>query len=267
MDIDTRITRRRRDSTGLVVDDEAISPVAHVAEPIGRGPVFETLLDYLDPVLDGDLPSNAYVWGPTGAGKSAVVTALFAHLRPRRSKPGSIVHTATRDGPGHRLIPSFVYVDARAATTDFGLYHTVLDGIVEESVPKQGVRTETLLDRLRGTLASSPRRAVVAVDHVGEPETDTLSAFAERLDGLGDSLAWLAIGRTPPADLDSLPPMTRIDVPAYDTGTPADIVTSRAMSGLDAHALTYQQSRAIAAWAGGNGPPAPLARCICPSTR
>ncbi|MBX0304698.1 AAA family ATPase [Haloarcula salinisoli] len=252
MDLDTRITRRQRDETGLVIDDEAISPVAHVAEPIGRGPVFETLLDYLDPVLDGDLPPDAYVWGPTGAGKSAVVTALFAHLRPRRSRLGSIVHTATHDGPGRRSAPSFVYVDARAATTDFGLYHTVLDGIVEESVPTQGVRTETLLDQLRETLASPSCRAVVAVDHVGESETDALSAFAERLDGLGDALAWLAIGRTPPADLESLPPTKRIEVPAYDTGTLADIVTSRAMSGLDAHALTYQQSRAIAAWANGN---------------
>jgi len=158
MDIDDRITRRKRDAAGPVTDDEAISPVAHVADPVGRGPALETLLDYLDPVLDGDLPPNAYVWGPAGAGKSAVVTALFAHLGPRSSRPGSIVHTATRARPSHESPLSFVYVDARAATTDFGLYHAILDGVVDEQVPTQGVRTETLVEQLHNALAAPSHR-------------------------------------------------------------------------------------------------------------
>lgn len=247
MDLDTRITRRQRDTGRLVLDYGALSPVAHVADPVGRGPALETLLDHLDPLLDGGLPPDAYVWGPAGAGKSAVVTALFAHLRPHSSRRGAIVHTATREASGRSQ--SFVYVDARAATTDFGLYHTVLDGLVDDSIPTQGVRTEALVNRLRDALAS--RRAVVAIDHVGEAETDSLAAFADRLNGLGDSVAWLAIGRMPPADLDCVP-STCIDVPAYDTATLDDIVTSRAMSGLGARALTHRQSRDIAAWADGS---------------
>lgn len=251
MTLRTRMERRKREAAGLVLDYEAISPVAHVAEPVGRGPVFETLLDYLDPVLDGTVPPNAYVWGPAGAGKSAVVTALFAHLRPRRSRLDSIVHTATRTS-GREPTQSFVYVDAREATTDFGLYHAILDGVVEESVPTQGVRTDTLLDQLRDALAHPTRRAVVAVDHVGEAETYALSALGDRLDGLGESLAWLAIGRRPPADFDCDPPRKRIEVPAYDTETLVDIVSSRAMAGLDARALTHQQCRPVAAWADGS---------------
>ncbi len=250
MDLRTRMERRRRDTDGLVVDYEAISPAAHVAEPVGRGPVFETLLDHLDPVLDGDLPPDAYVWGPPGAGKSAVITALFAHLPPRRSRVGAIVHTATRPRPDRESPVSFVYVDGRTATTDFGLYHAVLDGLVDESVPTQGVPTEALVERLRDTLAPPSRRAVVAVDHVGEPETYSLSALADRLDGLSDSLAWLAVGRTHPTDLDT--PAKPVELPVYDLGTLADIVTSRAMSGLDAPVLTHQQCRDIAAWADGN---------------
>jgi Cdc6-like AAA superfamily ATPase len=252
MDLDTRITRRQRDTAGLVHDYEAISPVAHVADPVGRGQVFETLLDYLDPMLDGRLPPDAYVWGPAGAGKSAVVTALFSHLQPRRSSRGAIVHTATRMESRGNAAQSFVYVDARAATTDFGLYHAILDGVVDESVPTKGVRTDTLLDQLRDRLSSSSRRAVVAVDHVGEPETDSLSTLAERLDTLGDSLAWTAIGRAHPTALDSKPPAKRIEIPAYDTQSLVDVVTSRALSGLRAGALTHQGCRDIAAWADGN---------------
>ncbi|MDS0259713.1 AAA family ATPase [Haloarcula sp. S1CR25-12] len=265
MNIDARITRRQVDAAGLVLDDEAISPVAHVADPVGRGPTLEALLDYLDPILDGDLPPDAYVWGPAGAGKSAVVTALFAHLQPRPSRLGAVVHTATRARPDREPPQSFVYVDARAATTDFGLYHAVLDGIVDESVPTQGVRTDTLLTQLRDALAPSSRRAVVAVDHVGEAETYALSALAERLDGLGDSLALLAIGRDRPAALED-PPAKRIEMPAYDTETLADVVSSRVMSGLDAHALTYQRCRTIATWANGNAHDA-LAALFAAATR
>lgn len=252
MDLDTRIARRQRDKTGIVIDDEAISPVAHVAEPVGRGSVFERLLDYLDPAFRGIRPPNAYVWGPAGAGKSAVVTALFSHLQPRRSRLGAIVHTATCARPGRDSAQRFVYVDSRAATTDFGLYHALLDGVVDEQVPTQGVRTETLVERLREALAPPSRRVVVAIDHVGEPESYSLSALADRLDGLSDSLAWLAVGRTHPAALDCAPPATRIGLSAYDTQRLVDIVTSRAMSGLDARALTHQQCRDIAAWADGN---------------
>jgi len=252
MNLDARINRRQRDAAGLVFDEKLLSPVAHVADPVSRGPVLETLLDYLDPVLDGDLPPNAYIWGPAGAGKSAVVTALFTHLRPRPSALGAIVHTATRSRPGRDRSQSFVYVDARAATTDFGLYHAILDGVVEESVPTQGVRTDALLAQLRDALSPPSRRAVVAVDHVGESDTYSLSALAETLAPLDDDLAWAAIGRDHPTDLDRRPPVTRFEVPAYDTQTLTDIVTSRAMAGLDARALTHRQCRAIAAWADGN---------------
>jgi len=252
MNLDARINRRHHDTAALVLDAELVSPVTHVAEPVGRGPTFETLLDYLDPVLDGQLPPNAYLWGPAGAGKSAAVTALFAHLQRRRSQRGAIVHTAGCDRSDRERRQSFVYVDARTATTDFALYHAILDGIVDDSVPTQGVRTDTLRDQLRDALAPSSRRAVVAVDHVGEPDTCSLSALAETLAPLDDGLAWLGIGRAPPTDLDSVPPVRRFEVPGYATETLTDIVASRAMAGLDARAVTHRQCRAVAAWAKGN---------------
>ena len=252
MNIDTRIKRRQHDADGLVHDDEAISPVAHVADPVGRGPTFETLLDYLGPVFDGDLPPNAYVWGPAGAGKSAVVTGLFAHLQPHRSQLGTVVHTATRARPGRERPQPFVYVDARAATTDFGIYHAILDGVVEESVPTQGVRTDALLSQLLDALAPPARRVVVAVDHVGESRSYSLSELAETLAPVDDRLAWLAIGRDHPTDLESEPPARRIAVPAYDTQSLVDVVTSRAMSGLGDRAITHRRSRELAAWADGS---------------
>ena len=97
MDLKERIRRRQNSggSSQVIREYEAVSPAAHVEEPTGRGPVLERLLDYLDPVFEGQLPTDAYVWGPAGAGKSAVVTALFAHLGRLSTETRSVIHTST----------------------------------------------------------------------------------------------------------------------------------------------------------------------------
>ena len=138
-----------------MLDYHAISPIAHVDEPTNRGTVLERLLDYVDPVFDGRLPPNAYVWGPSGSGTSAVVTALLDQLRRVGTRSGSVIHTSTRGGTN--AAPSLVYVDARHASSEFGLYQTVLDGMLDESVPKHGVGTDTLRSRLADTLAGEHR--------------------------------------------------------------------------------------------------------------
>ncbi|ERH13739.1 MAG: hypothetical protein J07HB67_02784 [halophilic archaeon J07HB67] len=103
MDIETRVRRRRTagDDGGLI-DLEAFSPVTHVSEPSSRGPTLERLLDHLDPALDGRLPPNAYVHGPFGAGKTAVVRALFDYLATLSTEQNGAFHTTTPgvDHPG-----------------------------------------------------------------------------------------------------------------------------------------------------------------------
>ena len=196
MDIDARIERRQRrtGSHRLVRDPESLSPAAHVDEPVGRGPLLERVLDHLDPAFDRDLPANGYLRGPFGAGKSAVVTALFARLDARSTSGESVIHTSTRAATP--ASPGFVYVDARETTSAFAFYRAVLDGLRDESVPEHGVGTDDLRERLRGRLDEG-RGAVVAVDHAGEPDAldaeDLLDLFA----GLAGA-SWLAVGRTPP---------------------------------------------------------------------
>lgn len=253
MDLTSRIRRRQRngDNSRLVVDYDAISPVVHVEEPRGRGPVLERLLDYVEPVFDGRLPPNAYVSGPAGSGKTAVVTALFTQLSKLLSQSRSVIHTSTR--AQSRETPSFVYVDAREATSDFALYHEILSGVVDETVPRQGIGTDSLLARLADALEPHERSALVAVDHVGEPETFSLEELVALLDPVGDSIGWVAIGRVAPEQTagDVLPP-ERIDVPPYDQHTLVDIVTERASVGLARRAIEHEETRQLAAWAEGN---------------
>jgi Cdc6-like AAA superfamily ATPase len=253
MDLDARIRRRRRRESEprLVQDYEALSPVAHVAEPSDRGPVFERLLDHLDPVFDGTLPPNAYVHGPFGSGKSAVVTALFARLDRLSTKTGSVIHTSTRAASPPS--PGFVYVDVREATSEFAFYRRVLDALVDESVPRHGISTDTLRERLHGLLGGSQAGVVVAVDHVGGPGGAAAADLVELFAGLPSNVSWLAIGRTPP---DEMPLMdytaTSVRVDAYRRQMLVDVLMTRASTGLARQALDHEHARRIAGWADGN---------------
>lgn len=256
MDLDERIERRRRGESerALVRDFDVLSPVTHLTEPNGRGPVLERLLDVLDPTFGGDLPDDAYVWGPKGAGKSAVVSALFGHLSERSAQRRSTILTTTRAvAPPTTL---FVYVDAREASSEFALYHDILDRIVDEPVPEGGVGTDDLHDRLGDELVGTTK-AVVAVDHVNESNTLTTGDIDSLLDM--PSMAYLAIGRDEP---DSEAPETNepvaaqvdetVEVPRYERHALVDILTQRASLGLTRNAVSHTDIREVASWADGD---------------
>ena len=251
MDIDARIERRQRrtGSHRLVRDRESLSPAAHVDEPVGRGPLLERVLDHLDPAFDRDLPANGYLRGPFGAGKSAVVTALFARLDARSTSGESVIHTSTRAATP--ASPGFVYVDARETTSAFAFYRAVLDGLRDESVPEHGVGTDDLRERLRGRLGAE-RDAVVAVDHAGEPDALDAGDLLDLFTGL-EGARWLAVGRTPP-DRTALADhaATVIEVEPYRRGELVDVVMARASAGLARGALDHALARRIAERADGN---------------
>lgn len=247
MDIDTRIRRRERRGGNhrLILEYQALNPVAHIEEPPGRGPVLERVLDYLDPVFDGRFPADAALWGPPGSGKSAVITALFQRLSGPVFRPQAGIQTTTRAQTVET--PSFVHVDTRAAASEFQLYHETLSALTDESVPEHGVSTEDLLSRLRSQLAE--QGAIVAVDHVGEPRTMTAETVRELFEPFDHLVSLLTIGRSPP---EGDWPTTVIEIPAYGQQVLIDILMTRGSSGLAANAFSHSQARTLAAWASGN---------------
>jgi len=253
MDIDARIKRRQRRTDGrrLVEDYESLSPVDHVEEPSDRGPTLERLLDHLDPVFDGQLPGNAYVSGPFGAGKSAVLTALFSHLDQLSTETRSIIHTSTRAATP--TSPAFAYVDLRETTSEFAFYHGVLDALAEESVPDHGISTAQLRERLHDLLGGSRTGVVVVVDHVGEPEGTGDEQLVDLFAGLPSNVSWLAVGRRDPEDvLLTEYTATEIRVDRYRRQTLVDLLMTRASLGLTRQGLDHELARRIAEWADGN---------------
>jgi len=251
MDIDARIKRRRRrgDSPRLVREYEALSPVGHIDEPSDRGPVFEELLDHLDPVFDGRLPPNAYVYGPPGSGKSAIVTALFTRLSRLSTETRSVIHTSTR--AASPTAPEFVYVDRRETASEFAFYHDVLDGLADEPVPEHGVSTAELRSRLHERLGAARTGVVVAIDHVDE--SNGVDGLIDLLAGMPSNASWLAIGRSDPGETAvSAYTATAIGVAAYQRQMLVDVLMVRASDSLAQQALDHDIARRIADWADGN---------------
>ena len=170
MDLVERIVRRqiRRVENRLVVDRDALNPTVHLLGPVGREGLCNQLLDVLDPLFEESLPPDAYVWGPSGAGKTAIVTTLLSALEQELTDRQPL-YTATR-AESRRSGFGFAYLDARRARSEFRIYRQLLDELRPEPVPERGLGT----DDTRADIESEPattRDVVVAVDHLGEPET------------------------------------------------------------------------------------------------
>ncbi|MEM4781676.1 MAG: AAA family ATPase [Halalkalicoccus sp.] len=250
MNIAERIARRRRQNgeIRLIRSYDALNPAAHVREPSGRESALEQLLDWFEPAFDGEAPGNCYVWGPKGTGKSALLTALFSELG-RTSRDASAIHTTTR--AADTAMPTFTYVDARGTRSEVGFRHAVVDSLLAERVPKQGVGRDHFTSLLEDRFRDTSRRAVVAVDHLGEPDTPPVAALDSFLASAPDSVAWIAAGRSPPADL-GVEVATSVHLPAYERYVLVDILTSRTTRGLNRQAISHEELRRIAEWADGD---------------
>jgi Cdc6-related protein, AAA superfamily ATPase len=150
-------------------------------------------------------------------------------------------------------VPSFVTVDARVADSEFGFYQAVLDGVVTDAVPKHGVGTSELRERVHDRLAETAVGVVVAVDHVGEPGSLSAETLTELFATLPSTVSWLAVGRAPPDEV----PLTQytarsIRIDRYGRQALVDVLTARADDGTARRVLAYDHARRIAEWADGN---------------
>ncbi|MFB6188808.1 MAG: Cdc6/Cdc18 family protein [Halapricum sp.] len=252
MNIDDRIRQRygHRQRRRLVHDEDAISPVEHRSEPVDRGEVLEQLLDHFDPVFDGHLPSDLYVHGPAGSGKSALLTVLFDALDRHLERAGTMIYTTTRAQSSKA--PRFVYVDSRHADSRFRLYRSLLIGLIDESVPKQGIGTDELETRIKQHIVSQDRGIIVAIDHLDEPWSMDLTDVSTMLGRFDHSLSMVGISRTRPEDLDSDVDLRTVEVMNYNDQAIVDILMTRGSSGLARNAFRHSQARRIATWADGN---------------
>ncbi|SFH02477.1 Cdc6-related protein, AAA superfamily ATPase [Halopelagius inordinatus] len=251
MNIEERILQRKRrgERRRLLVEETVLSPVWHPESPVGRGATIERLLDRLDPVFDGETPDDVYVHGPSGSGKSAVVTALFRHLSRHLSSPTNTIQTTTRSGSESGTI--FAYVDVRTATSEFEFSHRLLDESTEESVPRRGLSTDELRRRIRQTLRT--QSLVVALDHVDDVDPTLLEWLSTEREEWSRDVAVVAVGRARPATAPAaVSDASVVELTPYHRAEVTDILTSRTTAGLARDAVTHDQIRTLATWSEGD---------------
>ena len=252
MDLSDRITRRqqRDELPHLIEEYDLIAPTYHLEEPIGRGPTLERLLDYFEPALDGHIPPNGYIYGASGVGKSALVWSLIRQLATITTVSPTAIHTTTRVDT--RRMPGFVYVDALVSTSIFSIYRSILNQLVDEPIPSQGVPTEMLAERISDLLRGTAG-AVICIDHVDAPRTVDADAIIEMFRRLPNNTAWVAVGETEP----SKTPLTQyttapIRVDPLREQVLIDIVMGRASRGLTSGAVDHPTARKVVSWAAGD---------------
>lgn len=233
----------------MLVEEAALSPVWHPESPVGRGATIERLLDALDPVFDGETPDDVYVHGPSGSGKSAVVTALFRHLSRHLSSPVNTIQTTTRGGSESGT--TFAYVDVRTATSEFEFYHRLLDESIEESVPRRGLSTDELRRRVRQYLRT--QSLVVALDHVDDVDPALLEWLSVEREEWSRDVAVVGVGRArPEAAPGAMSEASTVELARYHRAEVTDILTSRTTAGLARDAVTHDQLRTLATWSEGD---------------
>lgn len=247
MDLSERIARRQQTTAArsVITRESALNPAAHLPEPIGRGAILERLLDALDPVFEGSIPEDIAVFGPSGAGKSAIVTSLFSHLNESFTEVSGSIGTTTRSGSA---IPAaqFAYVNSRQIDSQFQFYHAILDTVSPDPVPRRGIGTDELRERLEATIQST-RPVVIGVDHVddGEISVDTAT---ELLEPVEESASLLVICN------DTIDDWTgqSVTVPRYQTHALVDLLAERASYGLASGTVSHEIARKVARWADGD---------------
>lgn len=247
MDLSERIARRQQTSASgvLITDESALNPAVHLAEPVGRGPVLEQLLDAVGPVFEGEVPDNVAVSGPSGAGKSAVVTALFSHLNESFVERTGAIHTTTRGGQ-RKPTAQFAYINTRRIDSEFQFYHAILDTISSEPVPRRGIGTDELREKLVSSVGDNGA-VLVGVDHVDEGST-SIEGVVDILKPVEPSIGLLVVGERPPDDWDG----QTIDIERYRSHALVDLLTERASYGLTSGTISHSLARQIAGWADGD---------------
>lgn len=247
MDLSERIARRQQTTAAqsVITHESALNPAAHLPEPIGRGAILERLLDALGPVFEGGIPDDIAVCGPSGSGKSAIVTALFSHLNDSFTETSGSIGTTTRSGSA---VPTaqFAYLNTRQIDSTFQFYHAVLDTVSSEPVPRRGIGTDELKERLEATIQGT-RPVVIAVDHIedGEISIDEATELLEPVEAFASLLVICNDG------IDDWSGKV-VDVPRYQTHALVDLLAERASYGLASGTVSHEVAREVASWADGD---------------
>lgn len=110
------------------------------------------LTEVLSPLLRGERPSNVFIYGLTGTGKTAVVKYILKKISDYAKKVGN-----------DRFVP--VYINCRHENTTYRVLSTLVESLGGK-VPFTGLSTAEVFRRLKTRIGSAGKIVVIVLDEV-----------------------------------------------------------------------------------------------------
>lgn len=146
---------------GLFIDREVMRP-AYTPEILPhRGKEISDLASVLVPALKGETPSNVFIYGKTGTGKTAVAKFVGKELLKKGEETGKRVN--------------FIYINCEVVDTQYRLLQNISNHFINEwseRIPFTGWPTDEVYSKLRHRIDKDGGVTVIILDEVDKLKGD-----------------------------------------------------------------------------------------------
>lgn len=119
------------------------------------------LANILVPALKGETPSNVFIYGKTGTGKTAVVKLVGNELRKKGEQTGKKVH--------------FIYLNCEIIDTHYRLLQNIANHFIDEwndHVPFTGWPTDEVYAKVKAMMDKEKNVTVIVLDEIDKLQGD-----------------------------------------------------------------------------------------------
>ena len=145
----------------LFVDREVMRP-SYMPELLPhREKEIDDLANILAPALKGESPSNVFIYGKTGTGKTAVVKLLGKEIRKKGEQKGKKVN--------------FIYLNCEIIDTHYRLLQNIANQFISEwndHVPFTGWPTDEVYTKLKTMMDKEKNVTIIVLDEVDKLQGD-----------------------------------------------------------------------------------------------
>ena len=145
----------------IFLDREVLRPTYTPEELPHREREIETLAQIFLPALRGEAPSNIFIYGKTGTGK----TAVTKHVGKQLMKKGEEMNRNV----------NFIYMNCEVVDTHYRLLQNIANHLIdrwEERIPFTGLPTDEVYSRLTKALDEKGGVTIVVLDEIDKLKGD-----------------------------------------------------------------------------------------------
>jgi cell division control protein 6 len=146
---------------GLFTDREAMRPTYMPGELLHREKEINDIASILVTALKGETPSNVFIYGKTGTGKTAVTKFVGNELLKKGSETGNNVN--------------FVYINCEVVDTQYRLLQNITNHFINEwaeRIPFTGWPTDEVYAKLRHLIDKAGGVTIIILDEVDKLKGD-----------------------------------------------------------------------------------------------